>query len=153
MTLIKKITLAVIAGISTIATAQALTTKEFYNQCAQMSGCTKINIPESILHLENPKIHELRVVNSVDLDRTARQNVLSQLEEIEVNPDTMVVKDSEDGETNRVFIEPNGDKVNLLVTRITKGGLQAVFICCDKEILHEVIDSPTVDQLIQSHDK
>ncbi len=139
MTLLSKFLITAIVAVSSIAPAQALTTKDFYSQCAEIPECTEISIPKLLLNLKNRHLSSLKIVDAEKIDSKTRQKVLDQLDQIKTNKETAVIKDTENGEINRIFIEPDGKDMNILIADVEQNELSVIYIRCSQKLVDKII--------------
>lgn len=128
---------AIICGLS----AQAISIDEFYTQYSKLPNRTEVKIPKLLLKLKNRHLSAVKVLTFDINDLSFRDNILADINKINIDEETMVIKSNENEEVDNVIIKP-ADKNNviILVTSISNHECDIVYVKCNKKLIDEVLN-------------
>ena len=116
MKLTKIVIITFIAFVSYIS-AQAITFNEFITKCEAISNIAPIKLSSNdVPKLKEEKVDEIIVfkIDSISID--TKQQLISEIGTISKTEDMLAITHNEDGAAVQVFIQPLGEKVEMLVT-------------------------------------
>lgn len=116
MKLTKIVIIAFMAFMSYIS-AQAITFNEFIAKCEAISNITPIKLSSNdVPKLKEEKVDEIIVfkIDSISID--TKQQLISEIGTISKTEDMLAITHNEDETAVQVFIQPLGEKVEMLVT-------------------------------------
>lgn len=139
----KSIKLIILALVTIICglSAQAISIDEFYKQYSKMPNRTEVKVPKLLLKMKNRHLSAVKVLSFDINDTSFHDNILADINSINVDDETMVIKDNENDEVNNVIIQP-ADKNNviILVASISNRECDVVYVKCNKKLIDEVLN-------------
>ena len=137
MKLTKIVIITFIAFVSYIS-AQAITFNEFITKCEAISNITPIKLSSNdVPKLKEEKVDEIIVfkIDSISID--TKQQLISEIGTISKTEDMLAITHNEDGAAVQVFIQPLGEKVEMLVTVFDDKDGVIVYINGSSELLQQ----------------
>lgn len=137
MKLTKIVIITFIAFVSYIS-AQAITFNEFITKCEAISNIAPIKLSSNdVPKLKEEKVDEIIVfkIDSISID--TKQQLISEIGTISKTEDMLAITHNEDGAAVQVFIQPLGEKVEMLVTVFDDKDGVIVYINGSSELLQQ----------------
>ena len=138
MTNLTKFLALPILALTCNISVQAITLKEFITKCDKICDATPIKLSsDSTPQLKEKKVDEVVVFNIENLNIDTKQKVLDEATTITQTEDMLVVKHKEDDTAVQVFIQPQGEDMEMLVTVFDDQDGVIVYLVGSADILQQ----------------
>lgn len=133
--------LAMAVAVWCCLSVNAITIKEFFESVKSVDGAEYEKVPVMIASLADKRIKSIETIGIVPVDDDVREHLLSLCDSVEEKEDVIIVKDSNEKEQFRTWMQVEGETFTLIMFNMMyKDDIhecQVMKMTADKEALND----------------